>query len=51
MHVIVAAAAGVAFGVFCPAIARKIKAAFSKEVAKVDTGVVSAVVADVKAKL
>jgi hypothetical protein len=51
MHVIFAAAAGLAVGVFCPAIARKIKAAFSAEVKKADTAAVVAVVADVKAKL
>ena len=51
MHVIFAAVAGVAFGVFCPSLARKIKAAFTVEIAKVDTGVVSTVVNDVKAKL
>ena len=31
MHVIIAAAAGLAVGVFCPSIARKIKAIFVKE--------------------
>ena len=51
MHVIIAAVVGFGVGVFCPRLAREVKAAFSAEVAKVDTKAVSAVVADVKAKL
>jgi hypothetical protein len=43
--VYVFAVAGVAFGVFCPSIAKKIKSAFSKEVSKT----VASVQTDVKA--
>lgn len=43
VHMIGAALAGVAFGVFCPALARKLKGLFSKGVAKVE--------ADIKAKV
>jgi hypothetical protein len=51
MHVIIAAVVGFGVGVFCPRLAREVKAAFTVEVAKVDTTVVSAVVKDVKVKL
>jgi hypothetical protein len=50
MHVIIAAVIGFGVGVFCPAVARKVKAAFSKEVAVVKADA-SKVIADVKAKL
>jgi hypothetical protein len=39
MHVIEAAVAAFAVGVFCPAVARKIKAFFSKEATAVKTEV------------
>lgn len=54
MHVIVAAVVGFGVGVFCPAVARKAKAAFSKEVAVVKSDVkadASKAVADIKAKV
>ena len=54
MHVIIAAVIGFGVGVFCPAIARKVKAAFTTEVKKVDVAVkadASKAVADVKAKV
>ena len=43
MHVILAAVAGFAVGVFCPAVAKKVKSVFSKEAA--------AVAADAKAEV
>lgn len=36
MHVIIAAVIGFGVGVFCPAVARKVKAAFTVDVSKVD---------------
>lgn len=31
MHVVIAALAGVAFGIFCPGVARRLKSLFVKE--------------------
>ena len=45
MHSILFGIAGVAFGVFCPSIAKKIKSFFSKEASKT----VASVQTDVKA--
>ena len=50
LHMVYAAAAGVAFGVFYPSIARKLHALFSKE-AKKGAAIVDAGVQDVKKKL
>lgn len=43
MHSILFAAAGVAFGVFCPSIAAKIKKFFSKEATAAKTAATSVV--------
>ena len=54
MHVIIAAVLGFGVGVFCPAVAREVKKAFTVEISKVDAAVkadASKVVADVKSKL
>lgn len=50
LHLIYAAAAGVAFGVFCPGIARKLHARFSQE-AKQAAKFADVAVEDVKKKL
>ena len=54
MHVIIAAVLGFGVGVFCPAVAREVKAAFTVGISKVDTVVkadASKAVSDAKAKL
>jgi hypothetical protein len=54
MHVIIAAVVGFGVGVFCPAVAREVKKAFTVEISKADAAVhaeVSKVIADAKAKL
>jgi len=42
MHCILLAGAAASFGIFCPAIARKIKALFSKEATAAKTAATSA---------
>lgn len=54
LSIVIAAIAGLGVGVFCPAIARKLKASFGKEVAAVDSAAkadVSKVEADAKAEV
>ena len=54
MHVIIAAVVGFGVGVFCPAVAREVKKAFTVEISKVDVAVkaeASKVVAGAKSKL
>jgi hypothetical protein len=51
MHCVFIAAAGVAFGVFCPSLAAKIKKAFSKEATAAKTAATSAVSGAVSAEV
>lgn len=43
MHTVLAAAAGLAVGVFCPSIARKLKSLFTKEATAVSTAATSTI--------
>ena len=51
MHSILFGIAGVAFGVFCPSIAKKIKSFFSKEATAGKTAATSAVSTAVSAEI
>lgn len=51
MHCVMFAAAGVAFGVFCPSIAKKMKSWFSKEATAAKTAATSVVSGAVSAEI
>ena len=51
MFCVMVAVSGVAFGVFCPSIAKKIKSAFAKKATAVKTAATSAVSSAVSAEV